>query len=382
MKVIFVSNASWNLYNFREGFMKALKRAGHRVYFCAPFDGCSDKLKEKGYDFIRISLERKGTNFFNDLTLMVRLFSIYRKIKPDIVFHYTIKPNIYGSIAAKFSGTKCVNTVTGLGYIFIQKNIYIFPVRILYWLACTFAEKTIFHNKEDLKVFLDKGLIDIKKSCVVNGSGVNTEFFAPGTSNPAYPGNGFKFLFIGRLLRDKGIFELIEAIRLVKKEFSSASLLLLGKSDDSNPAAVSGIKIKEWSETGLIKYFEETQDVRPFIKECDCVVLPSYREGLPRTLLEALSMEKPIIATAVPGCREIIKDGINGFSIPAKNPFALAEAMKKMIMSTEEKRKEMGRAGRQQVVKDFNEKEVIESYQQIFLAAMQRKSEHLSLKAR
>jgi len=363
MRIMFVSNISWSLFNFRKGIMAELKNRGHRVISCATPDGYSAKLREKGFEFIPINVDRKGTNILRDMSLIARLYSIYRKEKPDLVFHNSHKPNIYGSIAARLAGVKCVNTVSGLGYVFIRKSMHFIPMKILYTMACAFSEKTFFHNKDDLALFVEKKIINPKKAILVKGSGVDTEFFNPEYCKTAKKNNGvFVFSFIGRVLWDKGIGDFIEAARIIKQKYPSSKFNILGMIDSGNPAAVTRPEIKDWQREGVAEYLGEFSDVRPFICASDCVVLPSYREGTPKSLLEVSAMERLVITTDAVGCREVVDDGITGFLVPIKDFRKLAEVMQKVIEMFPEKRIAMGRAGREKVLREFNEKEVIECY--------------------
>jgi len=363
MNIIFVSNISWSLFNFRRGLMEELKKRGHDVSFCATVDEYSVRLEKEGFGFIPIDLDRKGTNLFKDLTLMVRLCSVYKKEKPGLVFHNSIKPNIYGAIAARLAGVKCVNTVSGLGYLFIRKNIYFHLVKFLYTLACAFSEKTFFQNKDDLNLFLDNGIVRPDKARLVKGSGVNVKFFTPDYCRTIKKENNlFVFSFIGRVLWDKGVGEFIEAARITRKLYPFSRFTILGMIDSGNPAGVSRTRIDDWQKEGLVEYLGETSDVRPFVCASDCVVLPSYREGTPKSLLEASAMEKPIITTNAVGCREVIDDGITGFQVPVKDSQKLAEAMQEVMRLSSEKRQAMGNSGREKMLREFSEEMVIDTY--------------------
>jgi glycosyltransferase involved in cell wall biosynthesis len=363
MKILFVSNISWSLYNFRRGFMAALRERGHDVVFCASPDEYSSRLESLGFRFIPVEVDRKGTSFTKDFCLLKHLYRVYSKEKPGIIFHNSIKPNIYGALAAKSAGIRCVNTVSGLGYVFLRKGLQYYLVKFLYWLACMFAEKTFFQNKDDLQLFLEKRIVSPRKTALVKGSGVNTDLFDPSYCAAVKKDTGsFVFSFIGRILWDKGIGEFIEACRNIKQRYPQVRIDLLGMIDKGNPAAVTKAQIEAWEHEGLLKYRGETDDVRPFICESDCVVLPSYREGTPKALLEAAAMEKPIITTDAVGCREVADDRISGFIVPVRDPLKLQEAMQRIIELPLEKRLSMGSRGREKVLREFSEKAVIETY--------------------
>ncbi len=333
------------------------------ISFCATLDEYSARLEAIGFKFIPVDIDRKGTSFSKDLRLIVRLYNIYKREKPDLVFHNSVKPNIYGAIAARLAGTRCVNTVSGLGYMFIRKTLYFNLVKFLYRVACGFSEKTFFQNKEDLQFFLDNRLIEAGKCALVAGSGVNTEFFKLGDDTYARSAKeDFTFLYLGRILWDKGIGELIESVRMLKKHYPVMKLNLIGMIDKGNPAGISRSQIQAWEQEGIIKYLGETVDVRPFLGSCDCVILPSYREGVPRALLEAAAMELPVIATDVPGCRDVVEHGITGFLVEVKNAPDLAKAMEKMIKMPQSQRWEMGKNGRTKVIREYSERAVIKTY--------------------
>lgn len=360
MKIIFVSNISWSLFNFRKGLMAEIKKRGHEVIFCAAYDDYTSKLQGLGFRYIPIVLERKGTNIFKDLALFFSLIRIYKREGPDYVLHNSTKPFLYGAIASWLTGSRCINTHSGLGYLFIRKSLFTKFLLIFYKLAGYFAVKTFFQNKDDLKLFLDEKLIDPKKCVIVPGSGVNMDYFKPGGNRDS--GDNFIFLFSGRILWDKGVGEFIDAARTLRKRYPLMKIRLLGMIDSGNPAGIKKAQIEEWVREGLIEYLGEAVDVRPYLEKCDCVVLPSYREGIPKALLEASAMELPIITTDVPGCRAVVEDGVTGLLVKVKDPFDLARAMDTIINMPKARRVEMGKNGRLKVSREYNEKLVIDAY--------------------
>ncbi len=369
-KILFISNTSWYIYNFRLGLMNILKKKSFEVIFCAPYDDYTKKLEKKGFRFIPINIDRKGKNPFKDLKLIWNLFRIYKKEKPHLALHFTIKPNIYGPIAAKLTNIKCLNTVTGLGYSFMKKNFFYGFVKILYKISFKITDRIFFQNNDDLKLFLENKIIDnTNKVVVVKGSGVNVGYFNLEFCKQIRKNdNTFVFILIGRLLWDKGIGEFVEAGKIIKKKYPAIEFQLLGPIDKGNPSGIPEERIKEWHKLGLIEYLGETTDVRPFICKSDCIVLPSYyREGIPRSLLEAMAMGKPIITADSVGCREVIGNDKNGFLVPVKNSKELADSMIKMIQIGEEKRKEMGKYGREKVLREFDERKVIDIYLKIIM---------------
>lgn len=343
--------------------MQFLRAKGHNVVFCAQDNGYAQEVSAKGFAYFPLNLDRKGMNFITDLRLALSFYKLYINEKPDIILHYTIKPNVYGAIAAKLSGIPCINTITGLGYVFIKRNPVYYLVKFLYKISSAFAKRTFFQNKDDMNLFLKLGLVSDKKAILVKGSGVNTSFFNPDFCLNINKDKGaFIFLFTGRILWDKGVGELVEAARLTKQKYLNVQFWLVGLTDSGNPAGIRETRIRDWEREGAITYKGEVKDVRPFICQSDCLVLPSYREGIPRSLLEALAMEKPIITTDAAGCREVVEDGVNGFSVPVKDSHALFNAFSKMIELPTEARLKMGKAGCEKVRKEFDENIVNEEY--------------------
>ncbi len=358
-KIVLTSNTSWFIWNFIKGLMNALWEKGFDVYVVAPEDGYAKNFPK----FIPLkNLDRKGKNPIKDAKLLLEYTSIYRKIKPDLVLNFTIKPNIYSSLACRFLGIKCVSTITGLGYTFIEETFLTRLVSLLYKIALAKNHNVVFQNTEDMNLFLKKGLVEKRKVAIIKSSGVNTRFFNPGFCQESYK-ESFIFLMISRLLWDKGVREFVFAGKRLKKEYGDkVSLWLLGPVDKGNPSAVSEEELKRWVEEGVIKYLGTAGDVRPYICQADCVVLPSYREGIPRSLLEAMAMGKPIITTDSPGCREVCKDGENGFLVKPRDVESLTFAMKRMIELSEEERKVMGKKGRERVLKEFDERIIVQQY--------------------
>lgn len=358
VRVAITINTSWNIYNFRLGLVKAFQEKGWEVLAIAPEDEYSPLLEEEGCRFIPIKMENKGSNPLRDLSLLHDLYRIYKKNNIDIVLQYTIKPNIYGTMAAEWAGVPVINNVSGLGTVFLHHNLVSVVARFLYKIAFRYPRKVFFQNRDDLQLFLDEKLVKKEVTGVLPGSGVNIEKFRPGQfrRNPA-----FTFLMISRLLFDKGLMEYAAAARQVKEKFPEAKFIVIG-SLDPGPLGVPESTVKGWMAEGLLEIIFFRKDVRPFIDEADCVVLPSYREGTPKTLLEAAAMGKPLIATDVPGCREVVEDGQNGFLCQARDSADLAAAMVRMLSQTDEELRAQGRKSREMVLLKYDEKIVIREY--------------------
>lgn len=360
-KIILISCSSRDFILFRLGFMKKLKEKGANVIAVAPYDKYAKMLIENGFDFINLKINRKGLNPFEDFLLFINIIKIILKEKPDIIINYTIKPVIYCSIAAGFFDIKIIDVITGLGYVFIKHNLLTSFVKVLYRFALKNASKVIFQNREDLEYFIKKNITQKEKSLVILSSGVDTKYFSPFKKRV---NKYVRFLYIGRILWDKGIREFVEAAKIVKTKFDNVEFDILGWFDKDNPSSVPFEYIKDLENKRIIKYLGDVEDVRPFIARSDVVVLPSYREGLPRSLLEAASMEKPIITTNAIGCKEVVDDRINGLLVPVKDIKALSEAMIWMIEHPKQ-RIQMGKKGRVKMIKEFDEKIVIKKYMKV-----------------
>lgn len=352
-------NRSWNIYNFRKGIIQSLIAQGHHVVAIAPEDGYGEKLEALGCQFYPLKMDNKGSNPLKDAYLIYQLYQAYKTTSLDVVLQYTIKPNIFGSIAAKLCGIPSICNVTGLGTVFIHNNLTAIIAKKLYRYAFKFPSHIFFQNKDDQDLFLDTKLVDANKTSLLPGSGVNTDHFIPEKREKNIR---FTFLLIGRILYDKGIVEYIEAIRILRKKGIAARFQLLGDFDYGSGLGIYKVKIDSWEEEGLIEYLGSTDDVRPFIHQADCVVLPSYREGTPRSLLEAASQGKPLIATNVPGCKEAVVDEFNGFLCKVKNAQDLSDKMKKMLNASAKFLKFMGDNSRQLAISKFDEQIVIQQY--------------------
>jgi len=359
--VVISINASWNIVNFRTGLLKALVAAGYRVVALAPRDAFSDRFPALGVEYAPIEIDNQGTSPLRDLALLWRYRRALARLKPDILLAYTIKPNIYGSLAAHSLGIKVINNVSGLGTTFIKESLVTRIVRRLYKTAFRRSATVFFQNSDDQALFVSGRLVAVDRARRLPGSGVDLDRFRPSAEQPEGSG-GFVFLMVARLLWDKGVREYVEAARLVRVHFPDVRFQLLGFLDVPNRTAVGRAEVEGWVAEGLIEYLGEAEDVRGFLAIADCVVLPSYREGLPRTLLEAAAMARPLIAADVPGCRDVVANGINGYLCGVRDPASLAEAMLKMLKLAPAERERMGAAGRARVEAEFDERIVIRRY--------------------
>lgn len=343
MKIAVLSSHTASLFWFRMDMMKDFIKKGHTVIALGsePEDEWKEKFKEHNIDYRQLSVERNGINPLKDLKTLKYLHHFMKVEKPDKIFAYQAKTIVYGSIAAKFNSiSEVYPLVAGLGSIFrgkgFKNQIVKTVMKVEYWLACKCSKKVFFQNQDDKNEFTQNGLIKSDKTVIINGSGVNLKKFKP-TPFPKEPA----FLFIGRLIKDKGIIEYLEACKEVKAKHPQIRCLLVGPFD-SNPSSLKQEELSPYIENGIIEYFGEQKDVRPFISQCSTFLLPSYHEGTPKTVLEAMAMGRPIITSDAPGCRETVIDGLNGYLVKVKNVPDLINKMEYLI-ANKEMREKMGR---------------------------------------
>lgn len=359
MKIAITVNTSWNIYNFRMGLIRALLAEGNEVVAIAPEDEYSKKLKEEGCQYVPVIIDNTGSNPFKDYALMRRLKRIYNEQKPDIVFHYTVKPNIYGTLAASASGIPVINNVSGLGTVFLSGGVASFAAKKLYKRAFANAQMVFFQNKDDRKTFLSEINILGLKTDLLPGSGINLKNFK---ASP-FPNTRKKtFLLIARVIIEKGVIEYLEAAKLVLNKYPETTFQLLGKLDPEHARSISDSIINDSVDDGIIEYLGEVENVKPYIEAASCVVLPSYREGTPRTLLEAAAIGRPIVTTDVAGCREVVVDGETGFLCESKNASDLSKKIMAICEMSNPALESMGGKGRLLVESKFDEQIVIGQY--------------------
>jgi len=382
--LILVCNTAWGIANFRGNLIRHWVAQGKRVVAIAPPDAVAQaKLAEQGAIFEPLALDNRGANPLQELKVVWQLIKLYRQYQPQLVVHYTIKPVIYGSWAAALARVPSLAVVTGQGFAFLNKGVKAWLARNLYRLSLRFAKGVWFLNKDDYQLFTQSGLAPASKSAILPGEGVDTEHFSPRTN--AHKDGVVRLLLIARLLYDKGIAEFAQAGSLLKHQhddvldhhainprnheehdaiahLSAVQLQLLGPFYPQNPQAITPEVVAHWQSEGWIKYLGETSDVREHIANCDALVLPSYAEGLPRTVLEAMSMGKPVIATDVVGCRDLVVDGETGLLCEARDAEALANAIRDFLLLSPQARGAMGTAGRERVVTQFADARVLAQY--------------------
>lgn len=359
--IAIIANTSWSIYNFRCGLIRQLLLKGVNILIIAPRDEYSEKLEAMGCIFEAAPVKKYSLNLLHDLRYALSLYRLMKKWKVSYALTYTIKPNIYGQLAARWLGIPGLAIVTGLGRLFITPSWKTRAAMGLLHLGFRATQKVWFLNEEDRDFFLEAGVIQPIQAGLLPSEGVNTSFFhyAPLPDAQAR----FTFLFAGRLMKEKGLFDFVEAARRLKAKGVAARFLLAGFVEEGAPGAASMAELMSWQDEALIEYCGAYEDIRPLIRRCDAVVLPTfYREGVPRILLEAASMGRPIIATDNVGCREIVNDGYNGFLCRKNCPTDLAGKMEGLLLLPRSESWRMGRAGRKIVLERFAEQYVIQQY--------------------
>ena len=361
-RIAFVANTSWSIYKFRLYLLQTLVAKGFDVYVLAPRDKYTGLFEHiEGISFIELKkLKSKSISLPDDWQLYLELLHHYKRLRPHLAFHYTIKANIYGSLAAARINCPAVSVITGLGYMFTGKSMFKFAASKLYCYALKKTKEVWFLNSDDQKIFIDDKLVAAEKTFLLPGEGVDTHTFYPAPYQ--YKKETISFLLIGRLIEHKGIYEYAQAAKMLLAKGINAQFCLLGFFDNKSAVAISSQQLLQWQTGGSIIYLGETDNVVPYIEEADCIVLPSYREGMPLSLLEGASMCKALVASDVAGCREIVKDRINGFLCHKKDAGDLAAKMEQYYNLTVEEKIAMGMAGREIVMKHFTKEIITDIY--------------------
>jgi glycosyltransferase involved in cell wall biosynthesis len=365
VKILLFANTDWYLFNFRLSLAQALRADGHNIVLVSPPGKYSARLQAAGFRWIEFPLSRRGTNPLFEMITVARLRRLYRQEKPDFAHHFTIKCVLYGSLAARLAGVKrIINAITGLGYVFIgtkpRASALLFMVKSLYRLALH-NTRVIFQNVDDRALFLEMGLVNLAQSSLIEGSGVDTQRFTP-TPEP----EGIPLVVLpARLLWDKGVGEFVEAARLLRAEGIPARFALIGDTDPDNPAGVSEPRLHDWQAEGVVECWGWQEDMSSVYERANIVCLPSYREGLPRTLVEAAACGRALVASDVPGCRGIVRNAENGLLVPARDGQALAAALKTVLLDPA-LRQEMGKLGRAMVEAGFSVEKVVSETLQVY----------------
>lgn len=371
-KIAIVANACWNIYNFRMELISHLAEMGHKVFVLAPDDGYFMKLQfPAGVQFQKLNnLDPKGRNPIRELFCFLELFTTFRNLQPDIVLNYTIKPNLYGSIAARWLGIKAISNLTGLGFTARKSGLFRNGILKVYKWAIYSNCEIVFHNHEDLNWFRARKLISATRGTVIAGSGVNADSFKP--IDGIKPYTPFVFIFVGRICREKGIVEFLSAGKLLAAKYPHIKCWVVGSmehlpDDDNTPAILNAYK-----NNTSFAFFGFEDDVRKRLKDAHVFVLPSYREGRSKAMLEAMAMELPVITTEVAGCQETVVQDVHGFIVPPQNVEALVEAMESIMKVSVEELAAMGKRCRVRVLELFESKHILSAYDDIIEKAMRK----------
>jgi len=357
--IVLVSNTAWYLYNFRRGTLTELVARGYRVVAVAPSDRYADKLvDELGVQFMPLRLDGKGTGLVGEALSLLTLLSLLRRLRPAFVFNFTVKANIYSGLVCRLLRIPYANNVSGLGTAFLYDTWIYRRVRSLYAFANSRAERVFFQNQEDLHTFHSTGLLNATSTALMPGSGMDTVRFP---FSPLPSEGPRTFLMVARLIGDKGVREYVAAAAQVARRRPTVRFLLIGPQGVSNSSAILPEEVARWQDEAVIEYLGEQDDVRPWLARSHVLVLPSYREGMPRTVLEAASMGRPAIVTDVPGCRQAVVDGETGWLCQVRDAESLASCMTACLDMSYDQLAEAGRAARRRIEKEFDERIVIQA---------------------
>lgn len=380
LRILIVPNSEWYFLSHRLALAKALIKAGCDVTVAAPEErNLGDAIRAEGIRFIPLKLDRGYRSIRRELRSIRQLSGVYRDERPDVVHHVTIKPVIYGSIAARWVGITCVvNAIAGLGYSFAGKGFLGAVRRRVVTRAYRVAfsgqrMKVIFQNPENRDLFVSQGIVAEASTVVVRGSGVNVGVFQPSDEPAGIP----VVLLASRLLWDKGVGELVEATRILRRKGLQFRTVLVGIPDQQNPRSIPEDVLERWKQEGIIEWWGHRTDMADVLRKASIVALPSYHEGLPRILLEAAAAGRSLVATNIPGCREIVRDGHNGLLVPARDPVALADALA-TLLGDPEMRARMGKAGRLMVVNEFSDQQVIDETMHVYLDVLRADGDNRS----
>ncbi len=362
MTIGIIINTAWNIYNFRSGIIRQLILDGHDIVAIAPHDDYVKRLEDLGCRFQNLPMSGSGLNPISDLRMTLRLGKIIKKQKIEVLLTYTIKPNVYGSIVARILGIPNICNISGLGTTFVWNNLVSNIAILLYNLSVRKASHVFFQNPEDRDLFLSKVPVPENRVGLLNGSGIDLDLFS---SKPKQPEEAIIFLMIGRLLVEKGSYEFAEAAKSIKELHPNTEFWMVGKWDPQDKRAVKKEDLSLWQEKGYIEYKGTTDDIRSIIESADVVVLPSYREGAPRTLIEAGAMSRALITTNVPGCRHVVQDSFNGFLCKVRSGKQLAGVISKYIQMTDVEKLQLADNSRKYMEKNYDEKKVISAYQEV-----------------
>ena len=358
MKILITANSMWNIVNFRKDLVMAMIKRGHNLVVVAPEDSSVETLKSWGCRAINIDMDSKSYNILKNLILIIKFYQIFSDQKPDIIWSFTIKNNIFGSFAARKLAIPFIPNITGLGTAFLSNQYISVGVQILYKLAFQKSECVFFQNEDD-KRLLQKFNIVGDNAIVIPGSGINLRDFK---FSPLPGPETLKIIMVSRIIKDKGIREFLVATRKLKEMYPPISFSLIGSIDIRDKRSISISELEEWCHDGIGTYIGFIKNIIPELLDASLVVLPSYREGAPRVLIEAASLGRPCVTTDTAGCRSVVDDKITGYLCEAKNAKSLEEAIQKFIKLTHEEKVKMGLAARRKIESEFNVLFIILAY--------------------
>lgn len=359
-KIVVIENSLFSTYTMRDSLMKRLMNEGYEVYVLTHTNSFAAQVEKTGIKVINV-----GSGNLHPVKVskyIYNLFTSLKRIKPDVVLTFSIRPAIWGNFITRYLKIPTITNITGVGPLFSSKNIAYRAARSIYRLALKKTAKVFFQNFDDMELFIQNNFVRPERAERIPGSGVDFRKFSPIVVNKK--NEPFSFLFIGRLIKDKGIFEYVEAARIINTKYPNIHFGVLGPLWNQNLKSntITKSQLQNWIDEGIIDYMGEKKDVRKFIANADCIVLPSYREGTSNILLEAASMEKPVITCNTTGCKEIVDDGVTGFLCEVENGPDLAEKMEKMLLLSPEEREKMGKKGREKIIREYDKKIVLNAY--------------------
>jgi glycosyltransferase involved in cell wall biosynthesis len=371
MKALLLANTDWYLYNFRRALARRLQQDGYDLTLVCPPGPYADKLRDMGFTCMPFDLPADKLSPLKELKVLLGLIRLYQRERPSIVHHFTIRCVLYGSIAARLvGGISVVNAVTGIGHVFTadgpRARLLRRMVGFLYRLFLTGSRsRAIFQNRDDLNAFVQNGMADGAKSHLIPSSGVDCSAFRRAAERNGPAGKPVNVLFASRLIREKGVAEYLEAARVLRSRNVPARFLLAGDIYEQNPSSLSRSELQSIRANGVVDVLGHVDDIRAVLADTDIVVLPSYREGCPRILVEAAAMGIPIVATDVPGCRVVVEHDVNGYLVPPRDVSSLAGAIEHLV-SDEGRRRRLGEAGRLIAVNSFDENIVLDSTLRVY----------------
>jgi glycosyltransferase involved in cell wall biosynthesis len=371
LKALLFANTDWYLYNFRLPLAKALRSEGYEVVLLSPPGDYAGPLMREGFRWIAFPFSRKGVNPISELVTLWRLVRLYRSEQPDLVHHFTIKCVLYGGIAARWSRARAiVSAVTGLGHVFTTdswRNRLLRPLVSLIYRLVFSRSQIVFQNPDDRSDFLRLTLVRENQAHLIRGSGADIDYFSPRVTRQA--GRPLTVLMVGRLLQEKGVREFVEAAEIVRGRMPDVCFLLAGGPDPGNPSSIDPAAIAVWQQKGHVTFLGHREGIRDLLRDADLAVLPSYREGAPLSLIEAAACGLPLVATDVPGCREVVFNKVNGLLVPPRDSQGLADAILELLLDGE-RRLAMGEQSRRLACHLFSQDRVIRETMNVYAKAL------------